>query len=78
MRRDLQDRVPGGARPIHRRVASVVSAKRLESEADTDGILVSDVVRKAVAGKDFEFDDRGEVGLKGFDQPVRAWVVSWE
>jgi class 3 adenylate cyclase len=36
------------------------------------------VVRQAVAGKDFEFEDRGEVELKGFDQPVRAWAVSWE
>ena len=58
--------------------ASVVIAKRLESEAETDGILVSDVVRQAVAGKDFEFEDRGEVELKGFDQPVRAWAVGWE
>ena len=41
------------------------------------GILVSDVVRQAVAGKDFEFEDRGEVDLKGFDEPVRAWAVSW-
>jgi class 3 adenylate cyclase/pimeloyl-ACP methyl ester carboxylesterase len=57
--------------------ASVVIAKRLESEADSDGILVSDVVRQAVAGKDFEFEDRGEVELKGFDQPVRAWAVRW-
>ena len=52
-------------------------AKRLESEAETDGILVSDVVRQAVAGKDFEFEDGGEVELKGFDQPVRAWAVRW-
>ncbi len=58
--------------------ASVVIAKRLESGAETDGILVSDVVRQAVAGKDFEFEDRGEVELKGFDQPVRAWAVHWE
>ncbi len=28
-------------------------AKRSESVADTEGILVSDVVRQAVAGKDF-------------------------
>lgn len=58
--------------------ASVVIAKRLESEADSGGILVSDVVRQAVAGKDFEFEDRGEVELKGFDQPVRAWAVRWD
>jgi class 3 adenylate cyclase/pimeloyl-ACP methyl ester carboxylesterase len=58
--------------------ASVVIAKRLESEADEGGILVSDVVRQAVAGKDFTFEDRGEAELKGFDQPVRAWAVRWE
>ena len=58
--------------------ASVVIAKRLESAAEADGILVSDVVRQAVAGKDFEFDDRGEVELKGFDEPLRAWAVRWD
>ena len=57
--------------------ASVVIAKRLESEAENGGILVSDVVRLAVAGKEFEFVDRGEVNLKGFDEPVRAWSVTW-
>ena len=45
--------------------ASVVIAKRLESEAGDGGILVSDVVRQAVAGKSFDFTDRGEVSLKG-------------
>ena len=57
--------------------ASVVVAKRLESEANTNGILVSDVVKSAVLGKDFAFEDRGEVTLKGFDEPVRAWSVEW-
>ena len=57
--------------------ASVVIAKRLESEAENGSILVSDVVRSAVAGKEFEFVDRGEVSLKGFDEPVRAWSVEW-
>ncbi len=23
-------------------------------------------------------EDRGEVELKGFDQPVRAWAVRWD
>ena len=41
-------------------------------------ILVSDVVRQAVAGKDFEFEDRGEVDLKGFEEPLRAWSVWWK
>lgn len=37
-----------------------------------------DVVRQAVAGKDFEFADQGEVELKGFEEAVRAWSVEWE
>ena len=31
----------------------------------------------AAADKEFEFVDRGEVSLKGFDEPVRAWSVEW-
>lgn len=58
--------------------ASVVIAKRLESAAESGGILVSDVVKQAVAGKEFAFEDRGLVELKGFDEPVRAWAVRWE
>jgi class 3 adenylate cyclase/pimeloyl-ACP methyl ester carboxylesterase len=58
--------------------ASVVIAKRLESAADTNGILVSDIVKQMVTGKDFDFEDRGPVELKGFDEPVRAWAVRWE
>ncbi len=57
--------------------ASVVIAKRLESAAPENGILVSDVVKQMVMGKDFEFVDQGEVALKGFDEPVRAWAVEW-
>jgi class 3 adenylate cyclase len=56
---------------------SVNIAKRLESAAATNGIWVSDVVKAAVAGKDFEFADQGEVSLKGFEEPVRAWSVGW-
>jgi class 3 adenylate cyclase len=58
--------------------ASVVIAKRLESAAETNGILVSDVVKQMVTGKDFDFEDRGLVELKGFEEPVRAWTVRWE
>jgi class 3 adenylate cyclase len=58
--------------------ASVVIAKCLESAADTNGILVSDVVKQAVSGKEFDFEDRGAVELKGFDEPMRAWAVRWE
>ena len=58
--------------------ASVVIAKRLESAAATNGILVSDVVKQMVMGKDFEFADQGEVALKGFEEPVRAWAGAWQ
>ncbi len=36
-----------------------------------------DGVKQLLAGKDFEFVDQGEVALKGFDEPVRAWSVEW-
>jgi class 3 adenylate cyclase len=58
--------------------ASVVIAKRLESAAVADGILVSDIVRQAVAGKAYTFEDRGLLELKGFAEPVRAWAVRWD
>ena len=92
--RGIRDRFASGDVPLRVRIginagepiaergdlhgASVVIAKRLESVADTGGIVVSDVVRQAVAGKDFRFEDRGLVELKGFDEPVRAWTVAWE
>ena len=57
--------------------ASVVIAKRLESAAPVNGILVADGLKQLLAGKDFEFTDQGEVTLKGFDDPVRAWAVGW-
>jgi class 3 adenylate cyclase len=40
-------------------------------------ILVFDVVRQLVAGKGFLFADRGEFMAKGFEEPVRAYEVSW-
>ncbi len=58
--------------------ASVVIAKRLESAAEAGSILVSDVVRQAVSGKEFLFENRGFIELKGFAEPVRAWSVRWE
>ena len=57
--------------------ASVVIAKRLESAAPESGILIADGLKQLLAGKDFEFVDQGEVPLKGFEEPVRAWSVEW-
>lgn len=57
--------------------ASVVIAKRLESAAAVDGILIADGVKQLLAGKDFAFAGEGDVELKGFPDPVRAWSVEW-
>jgi class 3 adenylate cyclase len=31
-----------------------------------------------VAGQDFPFSDRGDVVLRGFEDPVRLYEVRWE
>ena len=57
--------------------ASVIAAARICREAAGDEIIVSDVVRQLVAGKGFLFADRGEVALRGFEEPVRLYEVRW-
>jgi class 3 adenylate cyclase len=52
-------------------------AARICGHAEAGQILASDVVRQLVAGKDFLFSDRGEVKLRGFDEPVRLYEVRW-
>ena len=52
-------------------------AARIAAKAEGGEILVSDVVRQLVKGKYFLFADRGETSLKGFDEPVRLYEVSW-
>jgi class 3 adenylate cyclase len=37
-----------------------------------------DVVRQLVAGKGFLFSDRGDVVLRGFEDPVRLYEVRWK
>jgi class 3 adenylate cyclase len=38
-------------------------------------VNVSRTVRDLVAGSPFEFSDRGEFELKGFDEPWRLYLV---
>ncbi len=52
-------------------------AARIAAMAKAGEILVSDVVRQLVAGKEFLFADRGEVVLRGFEDPVRLYEVRW-
>ncbi len=56
---------------------SVIAAARICREAAGGEIVASDVVRQLVAGKGFHFSDRGNVPLKGFDEPVRLFEVRW-
>ena len=58
--------------------AAVQLAARTCTECLPDCILVSNVIRELCIGKDFAFLDRGEVRLKGFNDPVRLHEVSWE
>jgi class 3 adenylate cyclase len=53
-------------------------AARIASKADAGEILVADVVRQLVAGKEFLFNDRGETELRGFEDPVRLYEVRWQ
>jgi adenylate cyclase len=57
---------------------AVQLAARVCARAEPGTILVSDVVRQLVAGKNFRFNDRGEQTLKGFEDPVRVYEVRWK
>jgi class 3 adenylate cyclase len=52
-------------------------ASRIRDQARAGEILVSDVVRQLVAGKGYLFADRGDVALRGFEDPVRLYEVRW-
>jgi class 3 adenylate cyclase len=56
---------------------AVILASRIAAKANGGEILVSDVVRQLVAGKGFLFSDRGNVVLRGFEDPVRLYEVRW-
>ena len=56
---------------------SVDLAKRICDQAQPEEILVSDVVRQLVAGKEFLFSDRGDTVLRGFEDPVKLWELRW-
>ena len=67
---------PGGRGDLFGTVVNM--AARVASKADAGEILVADVVRQLVAGKEFLFNDRGETELRGFEEPVRLYEVRWQ
>ncbi|MCH8298006.1 MAG: alpha/beta fold hydrolase [Chloroflexi bacterium] len=52
-------------------------AARIAAQAKGGEILASEAVRQIVAGKKFPFSDRGETALRGFEDRVRIYQVSW-
>jgi class 3 adenylate cyclase len=56
---------------------AVNMAARIAAKAEGGEILVADVVRQLVAGKEFLFNDRGDAELRGFEDPVRVYEVRW-
>jgi class 3 adenylate cyclase len=57
--------------------AAVQLAARVCSSCQGKSILVTSAVRELCLGKGFQFDDKGHVELKGFDEPVRVYEVAW-
>ncbi len=56
---------------------SVILAARIAAKAEGGEILASEAVRQIVAGKKFPFSDRGETALRGFEDRVHIYQVSW-
>ena len=53
-------------------------AARICAHAEAGQILVPIVVRELTAGKQFLFADLGETELRGFEDPVRLYEISWQ
>jgi len=57
--------------------SSVILASRAKDKAEGGQVLVTDVVRQLVAGKGLLFAERGEIEMRGFEDPVRLYEVRW-
>jgi len=93
MQRAFADRNPAAGEPVRIRCGlnagepiaededffgtAVITAARVAAQAQGGEILASDVVRQLVAGKGFLFSDRGDVVLRGFEDPVRLFELRW-
>ncbi len=56
---------------------AVQMAARICARAEPGQILAANVVRELAAGKQFLFADHGDVVLRGFEDPVHVFEVSW-
>lgn len=58
--------------------ASVIQAARIIDQAKGGEVVLANVVRELAAGKGFLFFDRGEIVLRGFEDPVRLYELKWD
>jgi class 3 adenylate cyclase len=58
--------------------STVQLASRLCAHAQPEQILVSNAIAELCLGKGLQFEDLGEVTLKGFGYPVRAHAAAWK
>ena len=58
--------------------STVQLAARLCSHAQPEQILVTSAIAELCIGKGLQFEDVGEVVLKGFGYPVRAHAAAWK
>ena len=71
----IEDEGPDGRSDLFG--ATVILAARIAAQAGGGEILASHVVRELCSGKPFLFSDRGEHSMKGFDEAVRVYEISW-
>ncbi|MFN2377528.1 MAG: adenylate/guanylate cyclase domain-containing protein [Candidatus Binatia bacterium] len=57
--------------------SAVILAARVADQAAGGQVVVADVVRQLVGGKDFLFAELGQPVLAGFKEPVRIWEFLW-
>jgi class 3 adenylate cyclase len=58
--------------------SAVIMASRIAAAAGPGEILMPELLRHLLAGKDYAYADRGESILKGFEDPVRLFEVQWK
>jgi class 3 adenylate cyclase len=58
--------------------STVQLASRLCAHAQPEQILVSNAIAELCLGKGLQFEDLGEVMLKGFGYPVRTHAAAWK
>jgi class 3 adenylate cyclase len=54
--------------------AVVVQASRIADLGKAGEVIVSDSIRQLAVGKEFEFQPRGGISLKGFEEAQRVWT----